>query len=1049
MKQMLIFILCFFFLSLPATIKPHSNFNPYFNDPFFVYQWGLSAQNQIFIKDLTDIKSKKIHISPKASIGFFEPHNQPLTAKMKKEVVVAVIDSGLDISHKDLKGTISLSSDCNELHLPPTGKAHDIKDKDKNGYRGDCMGWNFSVKDGNNKVYDDKGHGTHVSSIISATSNNDEGIASLSAQIKILPIKIFRNTTEKEKSTYREEKENYSIDFSENIIKKAIDYAVSKNVDVINMSFGWPLVIQHPSLTESLQKALDKNITIVAAAGNSHHNAFILPCAIEGVLCVGASNGLGKLAEFSNYGGHVDLLAPGEEIFGALPLSQATYERTFSIPGYGPLTGTSQAAPWVSSAVAFLKGIFPQIQNDEIKARLFLSSSHFDEHKKTLHGLFNLKKAIEVKKNPVIRPIFKSQKEVELINGQAKIKFKLKNYWETTKNSIKISVSTIDPPIQKYSFTYPQGLKNKEIKTISFNLSLPYEWVHSKISLLVSIQEGDGKKEDFFHEVDVFKSFQLFSSQKISIPINHEIQLLLKERFKSKRGITPFFEIGKPSGSPSYYLTKTEEGGTKVFIWKKGRYGLDLKEVFIPNLLNGQGTLSPSLIKYDFNHDGKDDYLISGLSKKHDESNKDFEQTVLFSFFDHNLEPLFKNISHHWKQKFQRIVFRWENPKVRFLTYSFEGEKISLPFLIGRNYPPEKDLLTHPDDAFLNRNRNYIFYLHPVIKRNSQGNEEVILEERILDSYHFMKNLKEKLTLHQKSEKNIPENLNAENPLTTLQFLSLFPQKNKEELKGLLAIGEGGSKKYYIIHWKSKFLENNFKEADYDIRSLDYGNKKLDGNTLQTLFRISKDKVLPSESYVFIRHYKDLEKPSRVLISGSENNSKTASVFTPSFKNKSDRLTYFKKAYETDEHYIVFYESQNQIIAKTIPLSKKDNLENFTRENKEGKTFFKRVIRSALFPDVFFSERLSPLVIKRGTVLKPALYVNASEIYSQKVFLWFLDEHKGEFFAPIKYSLKVPKNCLSLKPTPYGEGDEYKAVFMCQRKKDSNIFWTLYYYTFN
>ena len=96
----------------------------------------------------------------------------------------------------------------------------------------------------------------------------------------------------------RQVRENERNNPLENKIKKALEYAILRKVDVINMSFGYPLISDSKEIRTLIQKALKHNITVVSAAGNNNHNAFILPCAIPGVLCVGASGPSGEFGFF-------------------------------------------------------------------------------------------------------------------------------------------------------------------------------------------------------------------------------------------------------------------------------------------------------------------------------------------------------------------------------------------------------------------------------------------------------------------------------------------------------------------------------------------------------------------------------------------------------------------------------------------------------------------------------------------------------------------------------------------------------------------------------
>ena len=173
------------------SLKPSNDPSPFTDDPLFNYQWGLFNNNQVLYRDIDDIHSEKIRGKQGIDIGWKGIYEET-SSLMKKDVVVAVLDSGLDLEHPEIKDSIYKNDlECNNGTLPFRPK----EDKDENGYVGDCMGWNFTSKkeEGGNRPYDDSpaGHGTHVAGIIASSINNGQGISGLSERIKILPIKVL------------------------------------------------------------------------------------------------------------------------------------------------------------------------------------------------------------------------------------------------------------------------------------------------------------------------------------------------------------------------------------------------------------------------------------------------------------------------------------------------------------------------------------------------------------------------------------------------------------------------------------------------------------------------------------------------------------------------------------------------------------------------------------------------------------------------------------------------------------------------------------------
>lgn len=220
----------------------------------------------------------------------------------KNKVIVAVIDQGIDVNHPDLKGRI----------LP--------------GYN--------AVNPMNQGTPDF--HGTHVAGIIAANKNNGIGGYGVNPNAKILPIDVF-------------DRQWIASDYA---IAQGILYAVEKGAKVINMSLGGPM--PSPIIEEALKKAAEKNVVVIAAAGNTGDNTLNYPAAYEGVISVGSINNEKKLSDFSTYGTSVDLVAPGEEVYSTI----YEYEKKSS---YRKLSGTSMASPMVAGVASLLLSKYPKL----------------------------------------------------------------------------------------------------------------------------------------------------------------------------------------------------------------------------------------------------------------------------------------------------------------------------------------------------------------------------------------------------------------------------------------------------------------------------------------------------------------------------------------------------------------------------------------------------------------------------------------------------------------------------------------------------------------
>jgi len=278
--------------------------------------------------------------------------------KGSKNVVVAVIDDGVYVNHPDLRENIWINK--NEV-------IGNRIDDDGNGYIDDIYGWDFISNNGEMTV---KGsHGTILAGILGAVGDNDEGIAGISWDVKIMPL-IVCDT-------------KYC---SPNAIINAIKYAADNGSNIINLSLGtWVTTGYSTIYNEAIKYAYNKGVIIVAAAGNGDieggigQNLDIIPQSLvcndneqNMVIGVGAVNNDKYRLSWSNFGKCVDIYAPGYDIISTQAPNYSTVEGFYTIKN----NGTSFSAPMVSGAAALLKAKYPTMSNYEIRDRLIKNSSN-------------------------------------------------------------------------------------------------------------------------------------------------------------------------------------------------------------------------------------------------------------------------------------------------------------------------------------------------------------------------------------------------------------------------------------------------------------------------------------------------------------------------------------------------------------------------------------------------------------------------------------------------------------------------------------------------
>lgn len=374
-------------------------------DPFSVYQWGLQNQGQPQMVDLDPLHTYKVPARAQEDV-----HLPPLS-KSTKKILVAVLDTGVQKNHPDLKGIIHRNeSECRALEKFKACLADQDRkvceqkwmdlnnpevDQDKNGYPLDCQGWsllggvNAAGIMGRPDFDDEQGHGTHVAGIIGAERDNNVGVRGLSNNVEILPVQVIGvqpSEPIKPLSIYDSPSEQGRESIKRSlgdVVARGVIYAMRSGAQVINFSMGWPQTSDSEYMRKVIEEAQSRGVIIVAAAGNDSTRALLRPCAYPNVICVGASGPDGALAHFSNFGSGVDLAAPGLNILSTFPEGKRPV-RFRSTLGYEFLSGTSQATPFVTAAVAEM--LAQGVPASEIYPRLILGARALQSNLSLLEG---------------------------------------------------------------------------------------------------------------------------------------------------------------------------------------------------------------------------------------------------------------------------------------------------------------------------------------------------------------------------------------------------------------------------------------------------------------------------------------------------------------------------------------------------------------------------------------------------------------------------------------------------------------------------------------
>jgi thermitase len=248
-----------------------------------------------------------------------------------RNVVVAVIDTGVDFSHEALSP--------NQWRDPESPQQA-------------ISGWNFVTNRPN--PIDDHGHGTHVAGILGAITQPRIGVSGVAPKVSIMAVKYYSDSNPG------------SVNLANTV--KAINYAVDHGARIINYSGGGPEFSEDEYL--AIKRAESKGVLFVAAAGNERQDTdkvenYYYPSAyrLSNIISVAATDQSNRLLSSSNWGKKkVDVAAPGENIYSTLPGGR-----------YGTMTGTSQATAFVSGLAALLLAKNPKLTPEELKA-LIMSS---------------------------------------------------------------------------------------------------------------------------------------------------------------------------------------------------------------------------------------------------------------------------------------------------------------------------------------------------------------------------------------------------------------------------------------------------------------------------------------------------------------------------------------------------------------------------------------------------------------------------------------------------------------------------------------------------
>jgi hypothetical protein len=546
-----------------------------------------------------------------------------LPSPLPSRPLVAIVDTGVDYLHEDLKDNIFTNPGEDGTDSQGRNKQTNNVDDDGNGFIDDWHGWDFTVtgsgSDQDNNPLPGHPHGTHVAGIAGAVTDNGIGIASAGRYIQILPVKVGPDDPNS-LSVYN----SY----------EGIMYAAAMGATIINCSWGGPGSSR--SEEEITTAALQMGSLIVAAAGNDGIEGGFYPAAYPGVLSVASVNYLDVKSGFSNYHRTVDISAPGENIFSTLLNNQ-----------YGEMSGTSMASPVVAGVAALVSLSFPDYSPLQIGEQLKATADTNDSKQFTQYrgllgtGRVNVLRALtDTETRSAIISQFSIQDEnrdsIFEAGEQLEIFFTVINALAPLDEaSLKVSsISPLTPLFIRDSAALgdmPTGAVRNAENSIIFRIpgNVPYNHV---FEIEVQIRDVRGTVSRQIIAVTVRPSYRTFSANNLAVTFNSEGNIGFNDYpennqgigFRYKGGENLLYEGAFMAGTSSEKLSNVARNNNQVEkdesfhlveaigITKPGILAVqEGQTVFADNNMSDEVGISVRQKIYQFNDPDREDFIIS------------------------------------------------------------------------------------------------------------------------------------------------------------------------------------------------------------------------------------------------------------------------------------------------------------------------------------------------------------------------------------------------------------------------------------------------------
>ena len=961
-------------------------------DQFFTYQWNLFNQGQRTTKLSEGANLLQTNgvlgqdINWKSIIAAME-------ANLKKSPIVAVIDVGVDWNHPELKNQILK----NDKECSAQGEIIDSEeDRDNNGLKGDCIGWNFAARNmyDARRPVDETGHGTHIAGIISAETNNKIGISGISSKIKILPIKVT--------GPIDESNQRRTIQPLTDRIAKGILYAVHRKVDVINLSLGWTKAMDTKYLRESLDYALSQGVMIVAAAGNSKNQSSILPCSHYSVVCVGAVKVNGEIADFSNGGGEVDVLAPGDEILSTIPSNLIPLQ--LNVQGYDIRSGTSFAVAHVSAQAALLKSIYPEENLDTTYKRIVQTSQKTPDANKSNHGLIDFEASFVNSANTFVRPIFKNLSLVlyDPIDQSIKFPLYMRNFGLDLNSAIKVQIKSLTDHItlnQEYDFSaFPHG----EVKKVDVSGFITDASQHHQLNLEIIIINSANETRSYFHQIrighDLLKSKSTY--RKTVKFLDRPLPLgNLKDgkAFNFIQTVETLFP--EDLIKQEFYLPRFNKESSQIEVKVLRAKESSIEEV-AGTIVIPEATEVLNFYRLDVNRDGKEDYVVRTVNcSEHCDDPNNAKRYLQYSYWNEELKNLWGPQLSFWKFLPTLTNVDLSSQRFKYIEHPDFGT-VAVAYFVARTAFPQGQQDLRPFELVDFSEKGRLLRIYPKV-----DGESVNLETQVVSNRTFTESV----------FKTLNSNMA---PIESFTALKILVQSKADfhagRLSTLFSVGDG--------MWSQNLLVSQNKEDEIKSEILST-EMPLNGYEWYPSLSLTMNEAsinfvgLSSRNVIQSFHFPSQVNQSSTIISSAYSSEGT----------NEPPLTHIASFHDVNSSYTFFQTPANLVL--------------LTQKDGKDISYKTKINRFSFLPNYIFGDTFFPVKSKLNGKLLPSLYVDESDIQNYLAGITLFNGE--ELVSPIGMSFFVPPICKALNPTIRQDGT-YVLSLLCFNKEA----WELIYVPF-